>query len=319
MTVQVNPGWSKPSNLLFATEIPVNEKAFCYALAKAREFGAHLTILHAYDTLVVAASETSGIGYYDYEVAAQGEKEALAPLAMRAHDAGVECTMLVRPGLPTDQIIAFLRERETDCIILGTHARGAIGQLIIGSIAEAVVRTATVPVFVVGPDAVSGRFRPFATRTVLCAINEEDRSYTVAAVAANIAAQHKAKLILQHVIRPHDREATLSDRSLEQMELDLHRLVPMNLKNQLQVEAIVVPGNPADELLHQSKVQHADLIVMGAHHASMLATLTRLSVVHKVLARSHCPVLTLSSLVAEQVREHNRHRAHDGAYMAGVF
>jgi len=57
----IKPGWSKPSTILFATEIPANERAFNFALAEAREFGADLILFHAYDTLVVAASETSGI------------------------------------------------------------------------------------------------------------------------------------------------------------------------------------------------------------------------------------------------------------------
>jgi len=71
MTAVMKPGWSKPSTILFASEVPANEKAFEYALAQAREFGATLILLHAYDTLVVAASETSGIRYYDYAAGAR--------------------------------------------------------------------------------------------------------------------------------------------------------------------------------------------------------------------------------------------------------
>ena len=65
MTSLLKPGWSKPSTILFATEIPANEKAFAFALAQAVEFGAKLILFHAYDTLVVAASDASGIRYYD--------------------------------------------------------------------------------------------------------------------------------------------------------------------------------------------------------------------------------------------------------------
>ena len=41
-------GWSKPSTILFASEIPANEKAFSFALAQAQEFAADLVIFHAY-------------------------------------------------------------------------------------------------------------------------------------------------------------------------------------------------------------------------------------------------------------------------------
>ena len=60
MTVARKPGWSKPSRLLFAAEIPVNEKAFSFGLAQAVEFGAKLIVFHAYDT--VAMTTAGGIG-----------------------------------------------------------------------------------------------------------------------------------------------------------------------------------------------------------------------------------------------------------------
>jgi len=84
------PGWSKPSTILFASEIPANERAFNYALAQARGFAADLVLFHAYDTLVVAASETSGIRYYDYAAAARAEIKHLEPLAERARKAGIK-------------------------------------------------------------------------------------------------------------------------------------------------------------------------------------------------------------------------------------
>ena len=83
MATVLKSGWSKPSTILFASEVPVNEKAFAYALAQASEFGADLILFHAYDTLVVAASETSGIRYYDYAAAARSEMQHLEPLAQQ--------------------------------------------------------------------------------------------------------------------------------------------------------------------------------------------------------------------------------------------
>src|SRR3954471_10260772 len=105
MAAVMKPGWSKPSTILFASELPANEKAFAFALAQAREFGADLVLFHAYDTLVVAASETSGIRYYDYAAAARADIQHLEPLAKAARDAGVKCDVVVRPGLPADQIL----------------------------------------------------------------------------------------------------------------------------------------------------------------------------------------------------------------------
>lgn len=140
MAAVLKPGWSKPSTILFATEIPVNEKAFSYALAQAKEFGADLILFHVYDTLVVAASETSGIRYYDYAAAARSEKQHLEPFAQRVRESGLTCEVVVRPGLPADEIIAYTRERQIDRIVMGTHSPGPIGKLLVGSVAEAVLR-----------------------------------------------------------------------------------------------------------------------------------------------------------------------------------
>ena len=59
----------------------------------------------------------------------------------------------------------------------------------------------------------------------------------------------------------------------------------------------MVPGDPTEELLYQSKAQQADLIVLGAQGASAFAAITRHGVVYKVLAHAHCPVITLSPVV----------------------
>jgi nucleotide-binding universal stress UspA family protein len=319
MAATCKPGWSKPSTILFASEIPANEKAFAFALAQAAEFGADLILFHAYDTLVVAASETSGVRYYDYAAAARAEIQHLEPLAQQARQAGLRCEIVVRSGLPADQILAYLREREVDRIVLGTHSPGPIGKLLVGSVAEAVLRTASVPVFIVGPDVVEGKYRKFATRTILCAVSLQKASHMVVGFAAELAAQHRARLILEHVIRPQDRQEVLAGRSIDQMEADLLSMVPIELRDKITVQAIVVPGDPTEELLYQGRAQQADLMVLGAQGASAFAAITRHGVVYKVLAHSHCPVMTLSPTVLAAYGAGTEKAKSSESILAGVF
>jgi len=319
MAAVLKPGWSKPSTILFASEIPANEKAFAFALAQACEFGSNLILFHAYDTLIVAASESSGVRYYDYAAAARSEKQQLEPLAERAREAGLTCEVVVRPGLPADEILAFTHERQIDRIVMGTHSPGPIGKLLVGSVAEAVLRSAALPVCIVGPEVVDGSYRNFATRTILCAASLNQTTSTVATFAAELAQQHHARLILQHVIRPQDRQEFLAGRSLDEIEAQMIALIPDKLHDQVEIQTVVVPGDPTEELLYQSRAQQADLIVLGAHGASAFAAITRHGVVYKVVAHSHCPVMTLSPLV---LAEHGAKAEHDRqpeAYMAGVF
>ena len=141
----------------------------------------------------------------------------------------------------------------------------------------------------------------------------------VASFAAELAAQHNARLILQHVIRPLERAEVLSSHSIDQIESELHDLVPHELQDKITVQAIVVPGDPTEELLYQGRAQQADLIVLGAQGASAFAAITRHGVVYKVLAHSHCPVMTLSPAVLAECGSKGERVHNSEVFLAGVF
>lgn len=320
MAAPLKPGWTIPSTILFASEIPANEKALSFALAQAKEFGANLILFHAYDTMVVAASETSGARCYDYAAAARAEIEYLEPLAERIRAQGISCEIVVRPGLPADQILAFVRERPVDRIVMGTHSPGPVGKLLVGSVAEAVLRTAKIPVCIIGPNVVDGIYRNYKTETLLCAVSMNETSEAVVRFAAEVADRHGARLFLQHVIKPQERAEFLAGRVIEDVEHELYCMVPERLESRLSIETCVVSGDPTEELLYQSHEQQADLIVLGAHGASAFAAIARAGVVYKVLAHAQCPVITLSpALLAECgiTQAPVRHRTE--VFLAGVF
>ncbi|HWA95223.1 MAG TPA: universal stress protein [Terracidiphilus sp.] len=319
MAVTTKAEWSNPSTILFATEIPTDERVFRFAVAQAKQFNAHLILLHAYDTLVLTGSDATGVRYYDFEAAARVETAHLEPLAERVRSQGVSCAIAVRPGLPADQILKFTVEHNVDRIVMGTHSPGRIGKLLVGSVAESVLRNATVPVFIVGPETVDGGYRNFETRTILCAVSLEETSSTLAKFAAELALREHARLILQHVIVPQEREEALADRTVGQIEHDLLLLIPGELREKIEVQAIVVQGDPTEELLFQSRAQQAELLVLGAQGASAFAAATRNGVVYKVLAGSHSPVLTLSPVVLAKCGVKMEKGLSSEVFLAGVF
>jgi nucleotide-binding universal stress UspA family protein len=319
MAIEFKPGWSKPSKILFASELPHNEQAFSFAVAQAAEYGAKLILFHAYDTLVVSATETKGLLYYDFGAAAKAEAKHLAPLAERVRAAGVECETVVKPGLAADQILTYMREEKIDRIVMGTHCPGPIGKLLVGSVAEAVLRTASAPVFVVGPEVAESGFSNFSIRTILCGVSLYEPSSMVPAFAAELAARHHARLVMQHVIRPQERQQVMAGRSISQIEDEVLATIPPELEGKFAVQPVVTPGDPTEELLYQARAQQADLIVLGAQGASAFAAVARHGVVYKVLAHAHCPVLTLSPVVLA-MHGARKPRAHqDEVYLAGVF
>lgn len=314
----IKPDWVRPETILFATESPANETVFEFALSQARAFHARLILFHAYDTLMATTSETSGICYYDAAGAEREEKRRLEPLAERARQAGIECEVVARSGLPAERILAFARERKIDRIVMGTHSPGPVGKLLVGSVAEDVLRHSVAPVYIVGPHAAVPEKGDFVTRTVLCGVSLHESSAVVARFAAELAAQHEARLVLEHVITPQERTAVLAGRSPDKLETELVAFVPRELREWVELQTIVAPGDPTEELLNQSRAQEADVIVLGARGASAFAAITRYGVVYKMLASAPCPVITLSPVVLAQCGTAEPKELVE-AYMGGMF
>lgn len=177
---------------------------------------------------------------------------------------------------------------------MGAHSAGPVGKLLVGSVTEAVLRTANVPVCIVGPNVVEGSFRNAINRKILCDFSKQEVSKVVANFGAELAAEHKASLILQQVIPPQERAAALGDVSLHQIEAELPTLIPAKLLGKVRVQTRVTLGDPTEELLYQGRSMQASLIVLGAHGASHFAAITGAGTVYKVLAFAYCPVITLS-------------------------
>jgi nucleotide-binding universal stress UspA family protein len=319
MATVLKPGWKRPFTILFASEIPANEKAFSFALAQAVEFGAELILFHAYDKLVVPATESSSVFYYDSTASSRDAMKHMEPLAERVREAGVKCKTVVRPGPAAVQILCFLRERKIDRIVMGTHSPGPIGKLLVGSVAEAVLRMASVPVFIVGPEVVDCAYDNSSLRTILCGLSLHESSSMVASFAAELAAEHNARLVLQHVIRPQERFEVLAGRSIDQIEDEMVSLIPVAFRGRIAVQPIVTSGEPTEELLFQARTQQAGLIVLGAQGASVFAAVAHLGVVYMMLAHARCPVMTLSPVVlaassAKIARIHSPE-----VFLAGVF
>jgi nucleotide-binding universal stress UspA family protein len=180
---------------------------------------------------------------------------------------------------------------------MGAHAPGPIGKLLVSATTEAVLRNANVPVNVVGPEVAESSYRNCAAYTILCSVDAHKSSSVVAEFAAELAAQYNAQLILQYVLPSQECDEVLAGRTIGEIAAELPSLVPLRLRNKINLRIRAVVGDRTEELLYQSRSQRANLIVLGAHGASRFAAITRAGVVYKVLAYAHCPVITLSPVV----------------------
>ena len=127
--------------------------AFAYGRELARTFGASLDVLHVADNVV--ARGYAGEGFMaaypdlqrDVEEAAAKRLDAMVCDEDRAV---LKARTAIRVSTsPALAIVDYAREAHSDLIIMGTHGRGAMAHLLMGSVAERVVRTAPCPVLTV--------------------------------------------------------------------------------------------------------------------------------------------------------------------------
>jgi len=142
--------------ILVATDFgEASDAALAYGRALAQTFGARLDVLHVVEN--VLASAVGGEAYTavfpdlqrDLEEAARKQLEELVIDNDTGPDARHARPVLVTSNSPAAAIVAYAREEQVDLIVVGTHGRGAVAQLFMGSVAERVVRSAPCPVLTV--------------------------------------------------------------------------------------------------------------------------------------------------------------------------
>ena len=132
-------------SVLIATDGSTSvQRAVTVALDLADRFDAAVHALYVVDSDEVDASPEAVRDSYHDALTDRGER-ALAAIAERSDDA----TTAVREGRPASEISKHAREVDADVVALGTRGRHGENRLLLGSVAETVVRTCPVPVLTV--------------------------------------------------------------------------------------------------------------------------------------------------------------------------
>ena len=137
--------------ILLATDFsPHAEVARRYAEALATSFGAEVVLCHVLETPDLPSQyPPTGEGYFPTGFRQTQEAHARAECERLLADAVPQARYVLREGRAFLEIIACARDEQADLIVMGTHGRGAIAHLLMGSTAERVVRQAPCPVLVV--------------------------------------------------------------------------------------------------------------------------------------------------------------------------
>ncbi|GMV21408.1 MAG: hypothetical protein AMXMBFR57_13570 [Acidimicrobiia bacterium] len=128
------------------------DAAVRYGRAMAEEFGSTLYLLHVVPEPFVYpwGTEISTMPLVD--LLTQSEQQAgarLKALAAESTTLPERVKTATAIGTPVDRILQFIADEGIDLVVLGTHGRGAVGHLLLGSVAERIVRRSPVPVLTV--------------------------------------------------------------------------------------------------------------------------------------------------------------------------
>ena len=138
--------------ILVATDFSeAADAALTYGRALARAFGARLHVLHVVDDMYLRLEGDANAAVLpelqqDVERRAQ---ERLDALLVDDDPAPLPVDPIIREGAAAHEIVNYAKGADIDLIVVGTHGRGAMAHLMMGSVAERIVRTASCPVLTV--------------------------------------------------------------------------------------------------------------------------------------------------------------------------
>lgn len=294
-------------NVLYATDFsPTSESALPYATAICRHFAGTLHVAHVVpdtNVLLMAGGDDYASIETLYDDAQALALERLRQVAGRLGK--IPYQTYVRRGRVWDNLSAIVAENRIDMIVVGTHGRTGLGKVLLGSVAEDILRHASCPVLTVGP-GVCGRVKlpdvygegtnlaPFELElhNILYATNFAPTSLMVAPLAIALAEEFRSRLTLMSVL---DNYTNLGTRPgpIEDGVRHLQELVPTDNRLAYTPEIVMDLGSAPECIVNAAADREADLIVLAARPANG-TTHVPWSTVHRIVANATCPVLTVA-------------------------
>lgn len=285
---------------------PAAKHALHWALRFARSHDATLHLLH-----VVAQYDPDWFGADDgavpvgqmKEALHQETKEGLERIAPDPETTGVQSQYEIRHGIDAaDEILSAADSIDADMIVTGTHGREGLAHVILGSVAEKVVRRARCPVLTVGAEAPD---TPSIER-VLAPVDFSEPSKKALRLAKDVTATYEAQLDVLFVAEERT-VPVFSDTGIPRLNRlkmdpeivkDSARALEQLSENlggpDVPVHGHAAEGKVPKQIVRFAETHDVDLIVIATRGLSGLNRFLLGSVTQRVVRAAPCPVLTLN-------------------------
>lgn len=294
-------------NILLPTDFsPCADAALHQAVTIAERFQGTVTMLHV---VAVHESDPSKIKTLIADSSLSYDKIiTTAEEMLHTKDGMIETPVLIEKVLlrgisPTSEILSYAAEHHPDLIVMGTHGRTGIRRLIMGSVAEKIIRLSDSPVMTVrcGSDGKPQGYPNY--RSILLPVDFSKASTNALWTASEIARKYGSRLTLLHVTEaPEFRgylegddldDEELTNSQIEEAEKTLADLLSKAPLDGIEVYTRVIFGRPGRKIVEFAHKEDIDLILIPSHGKSGFEKLLMGSNVNKVVHRADCPVLVL--------------------------
>lgn len=267
--------------LLAVDGSPASDDALAWAADLAGTFDAQLqvvTVIPPPSTFTAYMGGGPAIELYGAEEA--GARRVLEEAQLRLREQGITADTVLAAGSPVDQVAWTAKAARADLIVVGSHGRGPVGRLLLGSVADGVKNHARANVLIAKG--------PVRKRHVLIATDGSLPSRRAAALGLRIAAKWGAHATILHAVAPPmhgplEPGKRAFDHAFQQ--LDVPSWQGKEVSYDLQF------GWPAERILAAAKDLHAGIVVMGCRGLGGLKAWTAGSVSSRVAHEAPCSVL----------------------------
>jgi len=257
------------------------EAALEYARKLAAHYGSRIVLAHGLDPLEYAAVGSVPEAVLSHMTIAA--RKVLDQLARELLRAGILGHTEVRQGAVAEMLVEVAKQYEAGLIVIGTKGMEGAGPVVVGAIAEHLVRRATCPVMAVAADWNAGPYRPTPGGPVLLAVEQNEAVKAAAATAYSLAETFERPLLMLHVRTAEEAAAGKNPCAMRPKDLC------MTLRGKAPVECMVKDGDPAGAVAEAIAEKHPCILVLGVKRAS--ATPGPHGTAFALLSGSRVPVL----------------------------
>ncbi|HWF90644.1 MAG TPA: universal stress protein [Terriglobales bacterium] len=272
---------------------PVSLAALPVASTLAEEYGAEVFLTHICSPVPYTAGSPEMLEALER----REENEAWEKLRniLVGNDLrNVPASSLVRWGGPVDEVNRLVRDDKVDMIVTSTHGRTGWKHLLMGSVAEELLRTVPCPVITVGPKLQRRFAKAASIKNIVYATDLSEESKAAFPYVASMATRYRAALTLLHVLPIENADnpnaKLLAQPWRDQMRKTFSPCIDWHSAASYEIDF----GDPAERILFYAKEKNAELIAFGVRRRSEVATHLRNTTTYRVILDAHCPVLTAS-------------------------